>query len=96
MILSDVIPQPRPDAVNYSRYATTSSGRIVVRHHQAVHALSRAMADAWIIAPDPAALATVKRRAWVRITGRTVSAPQTDPRNTSSRTSGKSTITYSR
>ncbi|MGO4616570.1 hypothetical protein AB4305_13535 [Nocardia sp. 2YAB30] len=71
--------QPRPDAVNYSRYATTSSGRIVARHHQAVHALARAMADAWIGAPDPEALATVKRRAWERITGWTGTTPQPSP-----------------
>ncbi|WP_280445615.1 hypothetical protein [Nocardia brasiliensis] len=71
--------RPRPDAVNLSRYATTSSGQIVARHHQTVHALSRAMADAWIIAPNPDALATVKRRAWERITGWTGSAPQPNP-----------------
>ncbi|MGW4773166.1 hypothetical protein ACWEO2_34665 [Nocardia sp. NPDC004278] len=71
--------QPRADAVNYSRYATTSSGRVVARHHQAVHALARAMADAWIAAPDSAALATVKRRAWERITGWTGSGRQRSP-----------------
>ncbi|WP_433204507.1 hypothetical protein ACQP1G_16090 [Nocardia sp. CA-107356] len=71
--------QPRADAVNYSRYATTSSGRVVARHHQAVHAIARAMADAWIAAPDLAALATVKRRAWERITGWTGSGRQRSP-----------------
>ncbi|WP_433654343.1 hypothetical protein ACQPW1_26915 [Nocardia sp. CA-128927] len=70
---------PRPDAVNHSRYATTSSGRIVARHHQAVHALGRAMAEASVGTPDPAALATVKRRAWQRITGWTGTAPQPSP-----------------
>ncbi|WP_328402634.1 hypothetical protein [Nocardia sp. NBC_00403] len=70
---------PRPDAVNYSCYATTSSGRIVARHHQAVHAVACAMADTWIGTPDPAALATVKRRAWQRTTGWTGTAPQPSP-----------------
>lgn len=60
--------QTRPDAVNHTRYATTNSGRIVARHHHAVHALSRAMADAWAAAPDVVGLATVKGRAWERIT----------------------------
>ncbi|WP_454196043.1 hypothetical protein [Nocardia sp. Marseille-Q1738] len=71
--------RPRADAVNYSRYATTSSGQIVARHHQAVYALARAMAETWIADPDPKALATVKRRAWERITGWTGSRPRTTP-----------------
>ncbi|WP_330231413.1 hypothetical protein OHA40_02360 [Nocardia sp. NBC_00508] len=75
----DEFGQQRSDAVNYSRYATTSSGRIVARHHQAVHALSRAMADAWIAEPDPMVLATVKRRVWERITGWTGNAHKPTP-----------------
>jgi hypothetical protein len=71
--------QPRPDAVNYTRYAVTSSGRIVARHHQTVHALARAMADAWHTTPDPTALTTVKQRAWQRITGWTGSAHRESP-----------------
>ncbi|MGI5219307.1 hypothetical protein [Nocardia sp. CA-290969] len=61
--------QRRADAVNYSRYATTSSGRIVARHHQAAHQLARTMADAWLVTSDPRALATVKHRAWAEYTG---------------------------
>jgi hypothetical protein len=60
--------QVRADAVNFSRYAT-SSGRIVARHHQAVHHLARAMSEAWSDSPDPQVLATVKHRAWARYTG---------------------------
>ncbi|NKY31407.1 hypothetical protein [Nocardia gamkensis] len=71
--------QPRPDAVNYTRYAVTSSGRIVARHHQTVHALARAMADAWHTTPGPTALTTVKQRAWERITGWTGSARRESP-----------------
>ncbi|MEU1997242.1 hypothetical protein ABZ511_22560 [Nocardia gamkensis] len=71
--------QPRPDAVNNTRYAVTSSGRIVARHHQTVHALARAMADAWHTTPDPIALTTVKQRAWERITGWTGSARRESP-----------------
>lgn len=74
--LADALPrfddefgQPRCDAVNYSRYATTSSGRIVARHHQAVHHLARAMTNAWHISGDPNVLATVKHRAWEQYTG---------------------------
>ncbi|MGY2033151.1 hypothetical protein [Nocardia gipuzkoensis] len=61
--------QPRPEAVNYTRYAVTSSGRIVARHYQTVHALARAMTDASHATPDPIALTTVKQRVWERITG---------------------------
>ncbi|MEU1984432.1 hypothetical protein [Nocardia sp. NPDC019395] len=61
--------QPRADAVNHSRYATTSSGRIVARHHHAVHHLARAMTTAWPITGDPRALATVKHRVWAQYTG---------------------------
>lgn len=61
--------QPRSDAVNHSRYATTSSGQIVARHHRAVHHLARVMAEAWPLTGDPRGLATVKHRAWVQYTG---------------------------
>lgn len=65
----DKFGQQRPDAVTFSRYASTSSGRIVAGHHQAVHHLARAMTNAWQVTDDPHALATVKHRAWAHYTG---------------------------
>ncbi len=70
---------PRPDAVNHSRYATTSSGRVVARHHHASYTLARAMTEAWIASPDPEVLATVKRGTWQRITGWTGTVAQPGP-----------------
>ncbi|MET7770482.1 hypothetical protein [Nocardia sp. NPDC005366] len=69
----------RPDAVNHTRYATTSSGRIIARHHRTVHELARAMTRAWLATPDPAALTTVKQRTWQRITGWTGSTTRPSP-----------------
>ncbi|MEV6276672.1 hypothetical protein [Nocardia sp. NPDC051832] len=71
--------QPRSDAVNYSRYATTSSGRVVARHHQCAHDLARAMAAAWVRTLGPADLATAKHRAWHQITRWTGTGKQPTP-----------------
>ncbi|MGX1778366.1 hypothetical protein ACWIGW_40105 [Nocardia brasiliensis] len=60
----------RTDAVACTRYAVTTSGRVVARHQQVAHELAVALANAWSQdLTDPARLDTVKRDTWARITG---------------------------
>ncbi|MFI6041924.1 hypothetical protein ACIA8C_09835 [Nocardia sp. NPDC051321] len=62
--------RPRTDAVACTRYAVTSSGRIIGRHQQIAHELGTALATAWTDGPrGPTRLETVKRATWERITG---------------------------
>ncbi|ATL67234.1 hypothetical protein [Nocardia terpenica] len=71
----------RKDAVTGTRYAATSSGRIIARHHETVHDLMRPMAEVWHSTEELASLTMVKRQAWERITGWTgslvLSTPET-------------------
>lgn len=70
---------PRVDAISHSRYATTSSGRIVARHHRAAHHLARAMSGTWLDTADPQVLTTVKHRAWSGYTDCSGTCPQIGP-----------------
>ncbi|WP_433574197.1 hypothetical protein [Nocardia brasiliensis] len=61
--------RPRTDAVACTRYAVTSSGRVVGRHQQVAHELGTAVARDWVRDPsDPARLQGVKQSTWARIT----------------------------
>ncbi|MFC8044176.1 hypothetical protein [Nocardia sp. NPDC057353] len=69
----------RPDAVRLSRYAVTSSGQVIARHHRVANDLAREAAAAWVSNPCVDDLATVERAIWSRVTGWTGSSLSPGP-----------------
>lgn len=69
----------RPDAVRLSRYAMTSSGQIIARHHRVANDLARGVAASWVSNPSVNDLATVERALWSRVTGWTGTKPSPGP-----------------